>query len=148
MTSHPNYGGGMLPGPQAEPVPGFVALLRFRTDDVPGLMAGLRASVSLLAGFGGFVDARVSRAIDDDRLVVMALGWRAVGDYRRALSSYDVKVNVVPLLSQAIDEPTAFEVLHVTDPRGVSDSVGALAADAGSVGLGEASAGFVPPAPS
>ncbi|MEY3733228.1 MAG: hypothetical protein RL347_587 [Actinomycetota bacterium] len=138
----------MLPGSEAGPVPGFVALLRFRSDDVPALMARLRDSVALLAGLGGFVDARVGRAIDDDRLIVMEIGWRTVGDYRRALSSYDVKVNVVPLLSQAIDEPTAFEVLHVRDAAGAIDATGALAADASSVSLGSAAADFVPPAPS
>jgi hypothetical protein len=35
-----------------------------------------------------------------------------VGSYRRALSSYDVKVTAVPLLSLAYDEPSAFEVMH------------------------------------
>ena len=36
------------------------------------------------------------------------VGWDNVGSYRRALSSYDVKVAVVPLLAQAVDEATAF----------------------------------------
>jgi hypothetical protein len=138
----------MLPGSDRQPVPGFVALLRFRADDVPSLMAGLRDSVALLSGFHGFVDARVGRAIDDDRLIVVELGWVNVGDYRRALSSYDVKVNVIPLLSQALDEPTAYEVLHTRDAAGSADAVGALAADAGSVSLGSAAADVVPPAPS
>jgi len=34
-----------------------------------------------------------------------------VGSYRRALSPYDVKMAAVPLLSEAIDEPTAYEDL-------------------------------------
>ena len=138
----------MLPGSDPQPVPGFIAALRFRADDVPGLMARLRDSVALLGGFDGFVDARVGRAIDDDRLIVMEISWRTVGDYRRALSSFDVKVNVVPLLSQAIDEPTAVEVLHVRDAPGALDATGALAADASSVSLGSAAADIVPPAPS
>ena len=138
----------MLPASDRQPVPGFIALLRFRADDVPGLMAGLRDCVVLLSGFDGFVDARVGRAIDDDRLIVMELGWVTVGDYRRALSSYDVKVNVIPLLSRALDEPTAYEVLHTRDAAGSTDAVGALAADAGSVSLGSAAADVVPPAPS
>ena len=37
--------------------------------------------------------------------------WQDVGSYRRALSSYDVKVGAVPLLSRAIDEPSAYEPL-------------------------------------
>lgn len=138
----------MLPGSGPEPVPGFVARLRFASTDVPALMKQLRQCVGVLATYEGFVDARVARAIDDDGLIVMDVGWTTVGAYRRALSSYDVKVSVVPIISQAVDEPTAFEVLHVTDGHGAADAEGALAADAGSVSLGEASAGFVPPAPS
>jgi hypothetical protein len=111
-------------------------------------MALLRESVSLLATKEGFVDARVSRAIDDGALVTLELSWDTVGSYRRALSSYDVKVQVVPIMSQALDEPTAFEVLHVRDARGAADATGALAADAGTVSLGSASADVVPPAPS
>jgi hypothetical protein len=42
---------------------------------------------------------------------VMVTRWRDVGSYRRALSSYDVKVGAVPILSRAIDEPSAFEAL-------------------------------------
>ncbi len=138
----------MLPAQDAGPTPGFVALLRFRPRDVAGLMVLLRESVSLLATKEGFVDARVSRAIDDGALVTLELSWDTVGSYRRALSSYDVKVQVVPIMSQALDEPTAFEVLHVRDARGAADATGALAADAGTVSLGSASADVVPPAPS
>ena len=38
--------------------------------------------------------------------------WENVGAYRRALSSYDVKLHAVPLLSRAIDEPSAYEVVE------------------------------------
>ena len=41
----------------------------------------------------------------------MVTRWKDVGSYRRALSSYDVKVGAVPLLSRAIDEPSAYESL-------------------------------------
>ena len=138
----------MLPAQDAGPTPGFVALLRFRSRDVAALMVQLRESISLLATKEGFVDARVSRAIDDGALVTLELAWDTVGSYRRALSSYDVKVQVVPIMSQALDEPTAFEVLHVRDAQGAADATGALAADAGTVRLGNASADVVPPAPS
>ena len=38
--------------------------------------------------------------------------WEHVGAYRRALSAYDVKLGAVPLLSRALDEPSAFEVVE------------------------------------
>ena len=59
--------------------------------------------------------------------------WSSVGSYRKALSSYDVKLNAVPFLSRAIDEPTAFEVLFGVDSEGERVSSGDLAGDAGTV---------------
>lgn len=138
----------MLPAQDASPAPGFVALLRFRSRDVPALMAQLRESVALLSTKGGFVNAHMVRAIDEPELIVLQIAWNTVGSYRRALSAYDVKVEVVPVISQALDEPTAFEVLHFRDAHGVVDAPGALAADASTVRLGSASAQIVPPAPS
>ena len=138
----------MLPAEDVGPTPGFMALLRFRSPDVAGLMAALRESVAVLAAKEGFRSAEICRAIDDPELVVLHMGWDTVGSYRRALSAYDVKVAVVPVISQALDEPTAFEVLHVRDASGAADASGALAADAGTVSLGSASADVVPPAPS
>ena len=63
--------------------------------------------------------------------------WDGVGAYRRALSSFDVKVNAVPLLSAAIDEPSAYELVAPLDPRRPhAVAASGLAADAGAVGLG------------
>lgn len=138
----------MLPAPDSGSAPGFVALLRFRSRDVPLLMAQLRASVALLATKVGFINAHMARAIDEPDLIVLQLGWDTVGSYRRALSAYDVKVQVVPVLSKALDEPTAFEVLHFRDAHRSVDAPGALAADATTVSLGSAAAEIVPPAPS
>jgi len=111
-------------------------------------MTQLRESVALLAAKEGFVNAHVARAIDEPDLIVLEIGWDTVGSYRRALSAYDVKVQVVPVISQALDEPTAFEVLHFRDVHRSFDAQGALAADADTVSLGDASAHIVPPAPS
>jgi hypothetical protein len=43
---------------------------------------------------------------------VLTTTWEHVGAYRRALSSYDVKLNAVPLLSRALDEPSAYELVE------------------------------------
>jgi hypothetical protein len=37
--------------------------------------------------------------------------WENIGSYRRALSPYEVKLTAVPLLSLAIDEPSAYDDL-------------------------------------
>ena len=83
---------------------------RFRADET-ALRADLEAALGVLSAQVGFEDGRLGRNVDDPDLWVMVTRWRDVGSYRRALSSYDVKVGAVPLLSRAIDEPSAFEDL-------------------------------------
>ena len=59
-----------------------------------------------------------ARNLDEPDLWLLTTTWTNVGSYRRALSSYDVKVAAVPLLSQAIDEPSAYET---TEPGSVEN---------------------------
>ena len=84
---------------------------RFRVDE--GVQDAFRADVEeaigALRGCAGFVDAEGGRNVDDPTLWVLVTRWADVGSYRRALSSYDVKVSAVPLLSRALDEPSAYE---------------------------------------
>jgi len=96
----------------------------------------------VLAGRPGFRDGVVGRAVDQPDLWVLTTRWRDVGSYRRALTGFAAKSIVVPLLSTAVDEPSAFEVLHEIGGDGTagSDSDSALAADAGRTRLGEAAA--------
>jgi quinol monooxygenase YgiN len=81
----------------------------------------------------------IGRSADDPTAWTFTMRWTSVGDYRRALSSYEVKVDVVPLLQRAVDEPGAFEELLAWDEQqGLAEAEPALAADAGRVSLGEA----------
>ena len=73
--------------------------------------AGLDAAHAALAERPGYLDGTVGRNLDDPELWVLTTRWDNVGAYRRALSSYDVKLNAVPLLSRALDEPSAYEVV-------------------------------------
>ena len=95
------------------------------------------AALDVLAARPGWRSARLGRAVDDPELWVITSEWENVGSYRRALSSYEVKVGAVALLSTAVDEPTAFEIIGGSD-------VGSRASDADVVGLGEAAAPVVP----
>jgi quinol monooxygenase YgiN len=70
------------------------------------------AAFSALREQAGFVDGSIGRNLDDPTLWALVTRWENVGAYRRALSSYDVKVRAVPLLSSALDEPSAFEVVE------------------------------------
>ena len=87
---------------------------RFRVseDDSVEFRADLEAALAVLAQQKGYADGSLGRNVDDPTLWTMVTRWRDVGSYRRALSSYDVKVGAVPLLSRAIDEPSAYESLE------------------------------------
>jgi hypothetical protein len=102
---------------------GVLVVSRFRTDD-PAFRDDLAGVRALLAAQPGCEDGRVGRNVDDPSLWVLVTRWADVGSYRRALSSYDVKVGAVPLLGRALDEPSAFEdlegELNVAIPRTTS----------------------------
>ena len=73
----------------------------FRTD--------LERAREVLAVQRGYVGGRIGRNVDDPELWTLVTEWEGPGAYRRALSSYDVKLTAVPTLSRALDEPSAYE---------------------------------------
>ena len=77
----------------------------------PGFQQRASAALTALAARPGWRAGRIGRATDDGSLWTLVTEWDSVGAYRRALSGYDVKVHAVPLLSLAINEPSAYEVL-------------------------------------
>ncbi|GCD88478.1 antibiotic biosynthesis monooxygenase [Nocardioides sp. LS1] len=84
---------------------------RFRVQDADAdaFREALETARATLAGCRGYVDGTVGRNLDDPSLWTLVTTWEHVGAYRRALSTYDVKLQAVPLLSRAIDEPSAYE---------------------------------------
>ena len=85
---------------------------RVRLEDGESFRADLAAAHDVLAACAGYVDGQVGRNLDDPELWVLTTRWENVGAYRRALSSYEVKLNAVPLLSRAVDEPSAYELVE------------------------------------
>ena len=87
---------------------------RFRVpvDHGESFRVELAAAQDALAERPGYVAGQVGRNLDDPTLWVLTTRWENVGAYRRALSAYDVKLNAVPLLSRAVDEPSAYEVVE------------------------------------
>lgn len=85
---------------------------RFRvSEDDASFRADLERALAALAARPGYDDGRLGRNVDDPELWTMVTRWADVGSYRRALSAYDVKLHAVPLLSRALDEPSAYEAL-------------------------------------
>ena len=100
------------------PSPGVALLVVTRyvvpADGADDFLARASAALAALAARPGWRSGRVGRAIDDGTRWVVATEWDSVGAYRRALSSYEVKVAAGPLLSAALDEPSAYEVVVAT----------------------------------
>jgi hypothetical protein len=93
-----------------------IVVNRFRVDEldaaaVESFRTDVHAALDALAQRPGYVGGTVGRNVDDPSLWVLTTTWRDVGSYRRALSAYDVKLSAVPLLSRAIDEPSAYETV-------------------------------------
>lgn len=85
---------------------------RFRAEeDDSAFRADLEKALAVLSERPGYADGRLGRNVDDPTLWVMVTRWKDVGSYRRALSSYEVKLHAVQTLSRAIEEPSAFEPL-------------------------------------
>jgi hypothetical protein len=82
----------------------------FADEAVPALAA--------LAACPGYVGGHLARAYDDPTAWCLVLEWASVGAYRRALSSYNVKLHATPLLARAIPEASAFEPLVTASPGG------------------------------
>jgi len=72
----------------------------------------IAAAHELLSARPGHLTGTVGRNVDDPELWILSTQWENVGSYRRALGWYDVRVGAWPVLSRAIEEPSAFEVVE------------------------------------
>ncbi len=88
-----------------------IVLSRFEvaSSDVAEFLDQARAAVAVLVAREGCLSVDLARNLDEPTLWTITSRWRNVGSYRRALQGYEAKVAVVPLLSRAVDEPSAYE---------------------------------------
>ncbi|MGY2702881.1 quinol monooxygenase YgiN [Nocardioides sp. HB32] len=100
---------------------------RFRVPAAEGetFRSDLATAREALAACTGYAGGEIGRNVDDPELWVLTTRWENVGSYRRALSSYDVKLRAVAVLSRAIEEPSAYEdagpgtTLNTGSPRSI-----------------------------
>jgi quinol monooxygenase YgiN len=87
------------------------AIARFSIPlgEAGGFRAQLEELRSVLAEAPGFIDGVIGQNLDDPTLWHLSTNWENVGSYRRALSSTRAKLEAIPLLARAIDEPGAYE---------------------------------------
>jgi len=79
-------------------------------------MGRAHTALAALAARPGYRRGQLTRALDEPDNWCLLTEWESVGAYRRALSAYDVKLHATPLLADARDEPSAYEVLASAEP--------------------------------
>ena len=89
----------------------MIAVARFEQplSQAEDFRAELEAVKAVLAEATGFIGGTVGQNLDQPTLWVLTTEWQNVGSYRRALSSTRAKLEAIPVLARAIDEPGAYE---------------------------------------
>jgi Antibiotic biosynthesis monooxygenase len=89
----------------------MLAIARFSVPlaDAAHFEAHLNTALEAFSTCAGFVNGEFGQNLDDVTLWSLVTHWENVGSYRRALSNNTVKMNAIPILAQAIDEPGAYE---------------------------------------
>lgn len=96
----------------------MIAVSRFRVTDAASFVGRAEAAASFFAGRPGCRSADLVQNLDEPELWAIVTHWENVGSYRRAFSGYEAKLVLVSLLSEAIDEPSAYD-----DPEEVGTNV-------------------------
>jgi quinol monooxygenase YgiN len=88
----------------------MIAIARFRvpTGQAGEFRSQLERALEVFAEREGFTFGDLGQNLDQPEMWTLVTHWLNVGSYRRALSSTAVKMEVVPLLATAIDEPGAY----------------------------------------
>ena len=89
----------------------MLAIARFTTPlaEATNFELQLKDALEALSACPGYVTGEFGQNLDDPTLWSLVTHWANVGSYRRALSNNTVKMNAIPLLARAIDEPGAYE---------------------------------------
>jgi quinol monooxygenase YgiN len=120
----------------------LVCRYRVAAGEVGGFTARARRAIELLTAQPGCRQATLARATEDGQTWLLVAEFESVNAYRRALSPFDVREHVVPLLSEpdrsGTGGPSTFESLLIGADGVVTERPSVIAADAGEVGVGGA----------
>ena len=88
----------------------MLAIARFSVPlaDAAQFEVQLSTALQAFSACTGLVSGELGQNLDDPTLWSLVTHWENVGSYRRALSNNNVKMNAIPILAQAIDEPGAY----------------------------------------
>jgi quinol monooxygenase YgiN len=86
------------------------AIARFRVEPSQHeeFLERLRTAHDALKSCAGYLNGEIGLNTDEPGLIALVTRWENIGSYRRALSNFQVKVDAVPVLAQAIDEPGGY----------------------------------------
>jgi len=89
----------------------MIAIARFEVSlgHSANFRTELAAAKDALAECVGYIDGNIGQNLDEPSLWVLMTRWENVGSYRRALSAMRSKLEAIPVLARAIDEPGAYE---------------------------------------
>jgi hypothetical protein len=89
----------------------MIAIARFEVPLAESAAFAIDAKTAFeaLASCAGFIDGEYGQNLDESTLWAIVTRWENVGSYRRALSAMRTKLEAIPLLARAIDEPGAYE---------------------------------------
>lgn len=85
----------------------MLAISRFR-DVGPGFAEQAGQVVMFWRTRPGCISVELVQNLDDEDLWAIISRWESVGAYRRSFNGYDAKMVLTPVLSRAIDEPSAY----------------------------------------
>lgn len=103
----------------------MLVVSRFAVPEAGGerFLDRARTALVALARCPGYRRGRIGRSADEPDRWVLVTEWEGVGAYRRALSSFDVRVQAAQFLGESCDEPSAYEVLVADDGERGSDRI-------------------------
>lgn len=85
----------------------MLVVTRFRQPP-PAFLEEAQRVVAWWSAQPGCQQMQLVRNLDDQELWAIVASWESVGAYRRSFSGYEAKLTLTPLLSLALDEPTAY----------------------------------------
>ena len=89
----------------------MIAIARFELpmSQAEEFRAELESVKAVLGEATGYISGTIGQNLDEPTLWVLTTEWENVGSYRRALSSTRAKLEAIPVLARAIDDPGAYE---------------------------------------
>ncbi len=111
----------------------MILICRFAVDPArtQDFLTRARRALGLLTTQQGCLGGQLGRSPDDITRWVLVVQFASVVAYRRALSPFDVREHVVPLLSEALTgESGSYEVLAAAQHGAVTDHGSILSPDA------------------